>query len=890
MSLDHPSAARRQGARWGARSAVAAGFALLAAALAGSPLYVSSAGSEAVQLALASTCGADAGMRLPLLADPATGEPDVAAVAALTDSLPHTEPGVLERIVSLTYTLEPDDGLVRRLVLVDRTGWEAQLGVAPPDDSQVVVQQAMRDIVGVTAGDRLTLSEPGTGAAATSAEVTVAQVVPTIPVLPEPAFWCGLRDLLRPSAFGDPPDPMILGDAALLSRFAGTGSEWEVRPAEVRTLHDATVLRDRFEQVLDQHEAATEQAYVAAGIDPNSVFGLDLRGTEGMSTVVDRGEALSHTIGRAVAPVRLAGVVAAVAVLLAAATMFARERRRELRLYALRGVGPVRTARRLLAATALPALVGTVIGAGLAVLAVRRLGPTPELEAGALRSAGLACLCGVVLGLVLVAVTASVVGDRFVDRSTRSHWWRFVPWELPVVALAAWSYRRLDRGGGLRFTGVESRGGELLAQAFPLLALAAVVAVAARPVRWAISKLRRRGRSLPLAWRLGWRRATAEPALATVLVSAIVLAVGAVVLSGVLSASASAELRDKAAVFVGSDLAVTMAGPAVLPDDLAASATVVVRADGRVVADERTAALDDATLSTGVDLLGVDRATFAAIATTPRALGGLDELLAPLGSASGGGGGAGAAGGAGGAIPAVVVHGGALGDLADLPLSVRGSDVVVTPVATASEFPGLRSGTTLVVVDAAALRDAGVDVTDAVWLRDPPADAVDRLVAAGNRVRTVVSPADVFDVVSFRAQRWTYDVLAAFGVLVGVVVLVLQLLVVEARASTRRLSQVVLGRAGVGGRARWTAAVLESAVPLVSGGVLGALAARLVAGRAVPRLDPLPTLAPPGAVVVPGGTLAVAAGVVAVVVLLVAAVAALSDARGDTMEVVRGTA
>ena len=52
------------GARWGARSAVGAGFALLAAALAGAPLYVSAAGSEAVQLALASTCGADAGVRL----------------------------------------------------------------------------------------------------------------------------------------------------------------------------------------------------------------------------------------------------------------------------------------------------------------------------------------------------------------------------------------------------------------------------------------------------------------------------------------------------------------------------------------------------------------------------------------------------------------------------------------------------------------------------------------------------------------------------------------------------------------------------------------------------------------------------------------------------------
>ena len=875
------------GARWGARSAVGAGFALLAAALAGAPLYVSAAGSEAVQLALASTCGADAGVRLPLVADPATGTPDTAGVAALTDELEHTQAGVLDESIRLTYTVVPDDGVVRRLVLVSRTGWADELGVAAlpvGDTTHVVIQASMRDINGVDAGDTIVFDDPGSGAGAEGLEVTVADVVPNIPVLPEPPFWCGLRDLLRPNGFGDPPPPVIFADPALLARFPGAGHEWEVRPDGVRTLHDATVLRDRFVDVLDRHEVATEDAYRALGVDPDTVFGLDLRGTEGMSTVVARGDALAHTIGRAVAPVRLAGVIAATAVLLAAATMLARERRRELRLAALRGVGPTVTARRLLLATVAPALIGTGVGAGLAVLAVRHLGPTPELEPGAVTTAAVACVVGAFVGLVLVAGTAALVGDRFVDRAPRAGRWRWVPLEVPVVALAWWSYRRLDQGGGLRLTGVESRGGELLAQAFPLLALAAVVAVAARPLRWAIARARRLGGSLPLPWRLGWRRATAEPALATVLVSAIVLAVGAVVLSGILSASASAELRDKAAVFVGSDLAVALADPAVVPDDLRASATVVARAEARVVDDERTTALDRRTVETGVDVIGVDRATFAAIATTPRSIDGLDAIVdlvdpsaAPPGPTTEG-------------LPALVVQGGALGDLPVLPLDVRGVAVDVRPVAAPSVFPGVRSGTALVVVDADALRAAGVDATDVVWMLDPPADAVDRLVAAGNRVRTVVSPDDVFDVVSFRAQRWTYDVLAAFGVLVGVVVLVLQLLVVEARASTRRLSQVVLGRAGLGGRGRWTAAVLESAVPLAIGGVLGALTARLVAGRAVPRLDPLPTLAPPGAVVVPSATLAGAALVVALVVLLVAVVAATSDVRGDTMEVVRGTA
>ena len=86
------------------------------------------------------------------------------------------------------------------------------------------------------------------------------------------------------------------------------------------------------------------------------------------------------------APVRLTGFAASGALLAAAGVLMARERRRDLRLRVLRGVGPTRLA-GLLGVTALPAvLIGTAVGAAVAVLAVVTVGPTPELEPAALRA------------------------------------------------------------------------------------------------------------------------------------------------------------------------------------------------------------------------------------------------------------------------------------------------------------------------------------------------------------------------------------------------------------------------------------------------------------------------------------------------------------------------
>ena len=99
-----------------------------------------------------------------------------------------------------------------------------------------------------------------------------------------------------------------------------------------------------------------------------------------------------------------------------------------------------------------------------------------------------------------VAMTLSA---RSVDSRPRHHWLRWVPWELAVVALAIASYRRLDRAGGVRLVGSQAQGGDLLAQAFPLLALGAVLVVLARPLRWLLRRSRARGGGLAVPLLIG---------------------------------------------------------------------------------------------------------------------------------------------------------------------------------------------------------------------------------------------------------------------------------------------------------------------------------------------------------------------------------------------------
>jgi hypothetical protein len=236
-------------------------------------------------------------------------------------------------------------------------------------------------------------------------------------------------------------------------------------------------------------------------------------------------------------------------------------------------------------------------------------------------------------------------------------------------------------------------------------------------------------------------------------------------------------------------------------------------------------------------------------------------------------------------MPAVVI-----GNLPDTHLeSLIHRPIEVRPVATARWFPGLRNGATLVVVDASALR-ALIPTATEIWLRDPPPDAVARLSAAGLVVRSPRDLTEVFDVTSFLTVRWSYATLTMLAALVGIVVLLTQLLVLDARRQNRQAAHVLTTRMGLTAKGEAIGLVAELAPALISGAALGVLIGWIVSRASVARLDSLRQLRPPARLIAePSTAIPLVVGVVGTLVLLVV-VGVVMVRRTRVMEVMRGTA
>jgi hypothetical protein len=214
----------------------------------------------------------------------------------------------------------------------------------------------------------------------------------------------------------------------------------------------------------------------------------------------------------------------------------------------------------------------------------------------------------------------------------------------------------------------------------------------------------------------------------------------------------------------------------------------------------------------------------------------------------------------------------------------------VRTVGSADWFPGLHNGAVLVVIDSDALVSSGFATRSEIWLRDPPRDAFAQLSAAGVLVGSPRDLSTVFDVTSFLTVRWAYATLSILGALVGIVVLLAQLLVLDARRQSRQAAHVLTTRMGLSARGEAIGLVAELAPALAGGAVLGVLIGWLVTRISIARLDSLRQLRPPARVIAhPVATLPVVSGVVAsLAVLVVVGVVMIKHTR--VMEVMRGTA
>jgi hypothetical protein len=126
--------------------------------------------------------------------------------------------------------------------------------------------------------------------------------------------------------------------------------------------------------------------------------------------------------------------------------------------------------------------------------------------------------------------------------------------------------------------------------------------------------------------------------------------------------------------------------------------------------------------------------------------------------------------------------------------------------------------------------------------------------------------------------------------LVGIVVLLTQLLVLDARRQNRQASHVLTTRMGLTLRGEATGLLAEIAPALLSGAVLGVLVGWIVSRASVARLDSLRQLKPPARIIAePSAALPVVSGVVGCLLLLLV-VGLVTVKRTRVMDVMRGTA
>ena len=816
---------------------------LIAFCLAGAQLYASSAGSAALDTQLDETCRSASALVLPIPSEAARAEQRVAEMGA---AVPFVDP---PRRSSIATPYLSESAFPRRFTVLAIEGVDRNVTpvLQPLATGEIAMSDAILREMGLQMGD--TVSVDG-------ADLRIAQRFEHPPIDPVPSFWCAYPDLLVPPPSGDLRPPWALASPDTVAALGGTAyNEYRVVDQPL-TLTDAAALRTGYAEATAEWTSSFPRAEV--GLERNE-----------LERVVGRAVAVLTTVERNLAPVTLTGVVAGTIVLVAASVLLARDRHRELRLLAVRGMPPPRIAWHVAPRLAGAIAAGSVVGWLIAWSVISVFGPSSNLEPAALVRSVAWVVGAAVLALVLVAGVVAFVADGFADARARRvhHRWVGIAGVVAVVVLAGVAFRTLDRDGGVRTFGVESRGGNLLAMGFPLFALLAVMAIGGLVVAVIAPRLRLTGGSLRRWLRLGWRRVVLESGPLVAVVVSAGLAAGCFTVASALAAGAERQLADKAQVYVGADLSVDLFDPLEMPADWQARATIISKT--RVQYGD-----------TRADLVGIDRSEFADVATlradgADQSLEDLVSAITPVGIG----------------IWAISVGGEhAVGDVVAVEVPGIADPVPVSVAATADFFPTKITQVPMLVVDRDVADEFSQYARDALLMRDPPDDAVDTIRAQGVRTGLVRDATRAFDGSAYSALRWAYAPLAALGVLFAIVALALQLLVVSARRSQRRIADAVMRRTGFTTRGLWWASVVEIGVPLVVGSVIGVGAAVLAARLSIVRLDPMPALAPPAEFLMPWNVLVGVACVVPIWTALIAFVIVRSTVRADPMRVFQGAA
>lgn len=828
----------------GSRVPVAMASVLIAVCIVGARLYSSSVASAGLAEQISETCSSDSALALPIPGDDPIAPAIVAELGAELDFVRPARRGAYTRPDFTSGNSRP-----RKISLIWLEGAETNVtpNLTPLGPGEIALSRTNMFQMQVEIGSKIY---------AGGRPLTVAQVFDDVPFTPVPEFWCGYRDLFAPTPIGDAPPPSAIASEETIASIGGQVFDEYRITLDPITQTQADQLQRSFTTVTQKWNGRFAREL---GDLPRNELG----------NVLQRSRSVRNTVDRNLNPVLLIALIADLVVLIAAGVLVARERRKELRLLAVRGVHPVRIGLVVAPGLAISVIGGGIVGFALAWSGVKLFGPSSLLEPTAVRAAIIQLVVAAVLAIVVVSAVVAVVASGYAD-PRRSRVGTRVPLVVVAVGLAALAFvafRRLDENGGVRSSGVFSSGGDLLAMGFPLFAMLAVVTFAGLSLMWLTPLVRLTGTRLWRGVRLGWRRVVLEAGPLAAIVMSVALAAGCFIVAVSLSAGAQRQLQEKSEVYVGADLAVTIFDPAVVPSDWSDRTTLVARVRGE--RDGRT-----------TDVVGIDPATFTDVTHLrgDASSKSLDQLVGAIDKAA-----------EGGRIAAIAVGTDSdVGDVVSLVIPGRDEPIELVVVDTARFFPGKKSGMPLYVVAREPLNEVADFSTAILLITDPPDNAVQQLRDNGVRTGVILDVDSSFDGTAYSALRWAHVPLAALGVLFAVVALSLQLLVISARREQRRIAHALMVRTGFKRKSALMAAVVETGVPLVLGTVIGGAAALKAASLSIVRLDPLPRLDPPARFLVPWLVLAEAVLIVVVWTVVIAVSIVRSTERSDPMRVFHG--
>jgi putative ABC transport system permease protein len=594
-----------------------------------------------------------------------------------------------------------------------------------------------------------------------------------------------------------------------------------------------------------------------------------------LSAAVTLADANADAISPVVALLSGAGIGITLAVAGAAGVFLVRRRRAEAALLFARGEHVAAFAARSLVEMLVPTLLGAGVGFAAALGLTGFFAPAGSIDGHTVSTAATHAALAACVGLVLAAAAAGVVFLHLFDTGiVQRRWLRWLPWELPLVALGGWLLHDVLTGGGIARSATGSGGHPTLAVfVLPLVLVAAVAGLATRVVRLILHTRPERGAGLPTPLYLAFRRASAARALLTALLVVAAVSFGAYFYAEALAASVDRSVDEKASIAYGGDAQGIVSDTQSLPRRFPYPLTKVIYAN-------QAATLGDPS-GASADVMAVDPASLAAVIRWYRDWGpDPRSRFRDLAGSTG-------------LMPAVVTRSVPPGTKA---IWLQGVRLPIRVVSRVSSFPGMSVGVPLVVVARGSLDTAtrrahllnplGVTQTY-VWAKGPPKEVARALEAPPIQASFVTTANEFRNDPDVLLATRTFTYLRLIAAAAGMLVFIGLLLYLQTRQRSQAVASALTARMGLRRSAETLSLAVELATIASFAAVLGALVALLTALPIIGHVDPLPESPPVPAPVIPVAAIVLAAVGLLLVAFVAGAVTSWLSRRADTSEALR---